>query len=154
MRIVKQLLLYLFLLAAFFTTGCGPSQEDYDAKKAENESLTKENESLKSEVGKLTQEIEELKFGSSRLLTMGLKHFDDGQYETAISTLETLLVKHPDAKETLEAKNVINKANLEVERLRKAENDKKEREEKERKTRIANATKKMSKDYVEIEKIT
>jgi hypothetical protein len=64
------------------------------------------------------------------------------------------LAKHPDAIESKEAKNYIDKLNLELKKRQEIENAKRIREVKEKETRIANATKRMSKKYDELEGIT
>jgi len=143
---VKRFPACLIVLLAL-TAGCGPSQTEYD-------SIKRKNESLKIEIDELRKEIEELKFGSSRLLSQGIKYFGDGKFELAKNTFETLLDKHPDTNEAKDAEKYINKAILEIKKLQELEAAKKEHEEKKKKTRIANATKRMTKKYDELERIT
>lgn len=144
---MKQVSVCLVVLLTFLMTGCGPSQTEYD-------SIKRENESLKIEISNLKKEIEELRFGSSRLLAQGVKYFEDGKFELAKNTFETLLNKHPSSNEAKDAKTYIDRANLELKKLKELEASKREREEQEKKARIANATKRMSKKYDELEGIT
>lgn len=133
----------MIVSVAFFVNSCGPSQGEYDA-------IKEENESLKIEVSNLKKEIE----GSNRLLSIGKKYFNEGKFEPAKSTLETLLAKHPDAVESEEAKVFINKSNLEIKKGQELEAAKRKREEQEKIKRVADATKKMNKKYDELEEIT
>ena len=144
---MKQSLLCLIVLVVFFVNGCGPSADEYNA-------IKKENESLKIEVSNLKKEVEELKFGASRLFATGKQNFEEGNFEAAKTTFETLLAKHPDASESKEAIKLLDKTISEIKKKTEIEAAKKEREEQEKKRRLAEATKKMTRDYDKLEEIT
>lgn len=153
---------FFLIFFAFFINACGgPSQNDFDSinniNKALNEEiaiLKNEQNILTTEISNLKKEIEELKFASNKLLSQGKLSFNEGKYELAKITFETLLAKHPDAIEAEDAKAYINKVDAELKKKLGIEEAKKEREEADNKKRIAAATKKMTKKFDEIEGIT
>ncbi len=142
------------ILSVFLLTSCGPSQDDYEKLKKEYEEIKAENKSLYIEIDKYKKEIEELKFGAKKLLSIGINHFQKKNYKSAKSTFEMLLQKHPNEKEAKQAEKYIAKAIFKIKELEKVKAAKKAKKEREEKERIAQATKRMSKEYDELEGIT
>lgn len=134
-----QILTIGFLMTGLF--GCdGVSQNEYDTLKAENE--------------KLKQEIEDLKYGPAKLLSLAKVYLDNKDFNKGKSELQTLLDKHPSSQQAAEAKQLIVIADNGIkEQKLEYEKDKNEKEKAE-KERLANATKKLRTKYDDIKGIT
>jgi len=78
----------LLTLAALFVAGCGVSRSDYDAVKAENESLR--------------AELDECRFGADRLVALVEKAYKDNDYSTARTNIELLSSRHPESPKNAE----------------------------------------------------
>ena len=138
-KIILQLLTIGLLLICLFGCG-GVSQNDYDTLRTENENLKKQ--------------IEDLKFGPEKLLSLAKVFIDKEDFINGKAELHALISKHPTSQQITEAKqlllvvdNAIKLQNLEKEK-EKAEKEKKEKE------RLANATRKMNNEYDEIKEIS
>lgn len=127
--------------------GCGPSQSKYDE-------LKKENESLRAELGTVKKEMEEIKFGPGKLLSAGIQQLSSNKYEDAKGTFELLIKKHPSTKEAVEAASLLTKASVEIEKKREKDQAEEKKVAREKEARLAEATRKMSKDYDKVEGIT
>lgn len=131
-KLLKTTLKVLF--TTLLLTSCSSKLEQ------EINNLKLENESLKAE-------IEDIKFGASILFEKGKTLFENDNLEEASSTFEILASKHPEAKETTEAKTYLSE-------ISKAIKEKEEKEEKEKKERLSNATKKLRSKYDDMREIT
>ena len=76
------------------------SQSQHDKLKSEKEAITEERDRLKSE-------LDEIKFGASNLLAEGKKFFDAKEFDQAREKLQSLVDKHPDRPESIEAKHML-----------------------------------------------
>lgn len=88
---MNKIIFYLFcILTLQLLSGCGPSQDEYNKLKAENE--------------KLKKEIEELKYGAERLLKEAKFKFEEKKYNESKASAKNLISMHPSSKESYEAK--------------------------------------------------
>jgi hypothetical protein len=133
----------LFLITIY---GCVP-KSDYVNLKIEYNKLKKENEDLKSEV-------DDLKFGADRLLVKAKSEFDSKKFYTAKRTIDTLIAKHPNTNQAIEAKSLISMIDRKIKENEELERKSKIETEKAAKARIANATKYMRSKYDDIKGIT
>lgn len=88
---IKRFFTIAIVLTAYSCNGI--SQDEY-------EKLKSENQSLKSE-------LNEFKFGSANLLSNAKRMITGKSFENAKSELNSLLEKHPDSKEAIEAKELL-----------------------------------------------
>lgn len=134
----------LLVLLSFLITGCNDDlKKEIDLLKQSNSTITKENEALK-------EEINELKNGASRLLAIGKKQFEDKKYLDSISTLKSLIDKHPSSNEANESKEIIIQVENEIKKIKEAE----ELKIKQEKERTEKALEKLSKRRDDLEKTT
>lgn len=138
-RKALQFLTISFLITLLTSCG-GVSQKEYDSLKAENE--------------KLKMEIEDLKFGPDKLLSQAKVYIENKDFINAKSELQTLLDKHPASQQSTEAKSLMTIVENGIKELKLAEEKKIAEKEKKEKERLANATKKMSKKYDDVNEIT
>jgi hypothetical protein len=124
---------------ALLASCVGVPQQEYDLLKVENE--------------KLKLEIEDLKFGPDKLLSQAKVYIENKDFIKAKTEIQSLLDKHSTSQQAIEAKilltevyNGIKEQELAEEKAI-AENKRKEKE------RLANATKKMSKKYDDVNEI-
>jgi hypothetical protein len=151
------------LIAAIIisTTGCGISEAEYTAVsknlediKLENEQIKKENADFKDRITSLEKELDEIKFGAERLYKQAETSFNDKAYIKAKDTINDLLFKHPDSSEANKAKELLEN----IETIEKQEKEARELAEKQKieveKKKLAEATKKMRKQYDEVQDVT
>jgi len=138
-RRALQLLTISFLMTLLTNCG-GVSQKEYDSLKAENE--------------KLKVEIEDLKFGPDKLLSQAKVYIDSKDFINAKSELQTLLDKHPASQQSTEAKILMTSVENGIKEQKLAEEKALAEKERKEKERLANATKKMSKKYDDVNEIT
>lgn len=121
------------IATAIILGSCGVPQEDYDKLQSENKEL------------KL--QLEECQFGASKLLSKATAYFENKQYEKCKNEVNVLIEKHSGSNEAKTGKYLIEKANIEINKLAKAKKKEKAERERKEKLRLANATKKMRKKY-------
>lgn len=138
-RRALQFLTISFLMTLLTSCG-GVSQKEYDSLKAENE--------------KLKVEIEDLKFGPDKLLSQAKVYIDSKDFINAKSELQTLLDKHPASQQSTEAKILMTSVENGIKEQKLAEEKALAEKERKEKERLANATKKMSKKYDDMNEIT
>lgn len=118
----------LHLLLAFslpLISGCGPSQGEYNW-------ALKHAAQLEEQVKSLKAELEELKFGSHRLLAEAKSAIEAKSDTLAKRFLEDLLRRHPSSPESAEAKTLIAQIDVRsaaAEQKRKQEEERKAKEE-------------------------
>lgn len=94
----------LCYVAAICLSGCGPSTQDYEAAKHQIAELEKQNVSLRAEVSATNKAIEELRTSPSALFSAARSAGNDALAKQA---LEELIKRHPNAKETEDAKAIL-----------------------------------------------
>lgn len=110
---MKKIWQKILLPIAIFSAGC-TSQDDYKRAlehtkvlEAKVESLTGDVEKLKAELESRTKELEDVKFGPSRLLAQAK---ESKSSKEAVELLTKLINKHPTAKESKEASGLLEQA--------------------------------------------
>lgn len=88
--------LFLSVTALTLLAGCGPSQKEYDQAR-------KQAAELEVQVAALRAELEDVKFGSSRLLAQAKSAYDIKKDTEAKRLLSDLLKRHPSSPENGEA---------------------------------------------------
>lgn len=97
----------LLLCVLSFICGCGPSQQEYEqARKRVTE--------LEAQVAALNSELEEIKFGPSRLLAQAKSAFKANSDVEAKNLLADLLKQHPSSPEFTEATILFSKVNSRI----------------------------------------
>ena len=99
--------IFIFLAVALALTSC-VSESEHQRTIDEKNALSAENEILKNE-------LEEIKFGAPNLLSDGKKFYQAKDFSQARQKFQTLLQKHPDMPQSIEAKNYL--ANIDEEEL-------------------------------------
>lgn len=127
-------------LILLLTSCSGVSQKEYDSLKAENE--------------KLKIEIEELKYGADKLLNQAKVYVESGNFVNAKTELQTLIEKHPASEQSAEAKILMTTVENGIKKQKIAEEKAIAEKEQKEKERLANATKKMKKEYDDVKDIT
>lgn len=130
---------YGFLLTILIGCG-GVSQNQYNVLKAENE--------------KLKKEIEDMKFGPDKLLNQAKYYLDGKDFYNAKIELQALLEKHSGSQQATDAKSLLEIVNKGINEQKIAEEKANIEKENAQKDRLANATKKMSKKYDDINEVT
>jgi len=128
------------ITTALILGSCGVPQEDFDKLQSENKELK--------------QQLEECQFGAEKLLSQATAFFDEQKYEKCNSEINTLLEKHSGSSEAEKGKELLKKANLELEKIAEAKKKEEAEKIKKEKQRLANATKKMRKKYDDMKGIT
>lgn len=136
---VFRLLTICFILTGLWGCG-GVSQNEYNALKVENE--------------KLKNEIENLKFGPDKLLSQAKVYIDNRDFYQAQIELQTLIEKHPASPQSIKAKSFLKDVENYIKQLKLAEEKAKVEIQSKEKERLANATKKMSKKYDDVNEVT
>lgn len=95
---MKKILILTTILALL--AGCGPSQQEYDQAR-------KHTADLEAQVAALSAELEDVKFGSSRLLAQAKSAYDIKNDTEARRLLADLLKRHPSSPESSEAKSLL-----------------------------------------------
>ncbi len=126
----SQILTFLFLTVVIFS--CGPSQEEFQKQKKQNEELTAELNNLKSELDNFkknleqcTLTVEDLKNTPTERLAKARKLQDQGDVSEAETEYHELIQKYPDSEESKTAKNIL----IEIEKKREEERIAKEKEQ-------------------------
>ena len=120
---MKKLFLSVTTLALL--SGCGPSQQEYDQAR-------KQAAELEAQVASLRAELEDVKFGSSRLLAQAKSAYDIKNDTEAKRLLSDLLKRHPSSPESGEATSLLAKVDYRIaaaEMQRKREEEQKAQEE-------------------------
>ncbi|GGH20380.1 hypothetical protein FAZ19_09915 [Sphingobacterium alkalisoli] len=134
-----SLLTSLFFLTALY--GCsGVSQKEHDKLKEENKALQ--------------EQIDELKFGPSKLISQAKIYIDNKNFNKAKSEIETLMNKHPSSRESAEARQLVPIVNKGIKDQELAKERLKLEKERNEKQRLANATKKLRTNYDDIKEVT
>lgn len=97
----------IFLTVALALSSC-VSESEHQRIVDEKNALSTENQNLKNE-------LEEIKFGAPNLLSDGKKFYQAKDFSQARQKFQTLLQKHPDLPQSIEAKNYL--ANIDEEEL-------------------------------------
>lgn len=97
----------IFLTVALALSSC-VSESEHQRIVDEKNALSIENQNLKNE-------LEEIKFGAPNLLSDGKKFYQAKDFSQARQKFQTLLQKHPDLPQSIEAKNYL--ANIDEEEL-------------------------------------
>lgn len=121
------------IATALILGSCGVPQEDFDKLQSENKELK--------------QQLEECQFGAGKLLSQATAFFENKEFEKCKNEVNVLLEKHSGSSEAKTGKELIEKANIEIEKLAEAKKKEKAVRERKEKQRLANATKKMRKKY-------
>jgi hypothetical protein len=128
---------YLILPATLLLGACGVSSSEHRVAVAERDSL-------QAVLASTMVELEDLKFGSERLLALATASFADGKHEEARGHAAMLIDRHPGASERAEADRIRAAAEPRItereersrrEREAAAERDRRERELAERRAR-------------------
>lgn len=145
--------LFVPLLAVTISTGC-VSRADYDAKVQEVKQLKASLESTK-------RELDDLKFGASRLYQLAKTDLEQGEPESAIRNAKALLEKHPAAVEAKQVTHIIGAAQAQIkkqEEVKRLAEEKANREAEAKKkaeqARLAQALSNMRKKHDDIKGIT
>lgn len=97
----------IFLTVALALSSC-VSESEHQRIVDEKNALSTENQNLKNE-------LEEIKFGAPNLLSDGKKFYQAKDFSKAKEKFQTLLQKHPNLPQSIEAKNYL--ANIDEEEL-------------------------------------
>lgn len=90
---------FTYCLLTLLLTSC--------VSESEHQKVIQEKNTLYLENQKLKDEIEDIKFGASKLLTNGKLFYEAKDFSNAKKHFEYLLQKHPDAPESIEAKEYL-----------------------------------------------
>ncbi len=131
--------LHLLLILIFIFSSCGKSNKN-------------DSEKLITEKTEVQLEIE--KPNAEKLLNNANTFFLNKKIEECKKELRILLKKYPTSKEATEAKILLNKADVELDKIRIEEELIKEEQIKKKKSIIEQATKKMRKKVDKLENIT
>jgi flagellar biosynthesis GTPase FlhF len=110
---------YLILPTTLFLGACGVSSSEHRA-------VVAERDSLHTVLASAMVELEDLKFGSERLLALATTSFADGKLEDARDHAAMLVDRHPGAAERTEADRI--RAAAEARITERAERARRERE--------------------------
>src|SRR5688572_10707356 len=91
---IKQI--FILLTIPVFLYSC-VSQSEHDRVVSEKEAITQERDKLK-------QELEDIKFGAPNLLADGKRFYEAKDFSQARQKFQTLLEKHSEMSESIEAK--------------------------------------------------
>ena len=130
----------IIITTALLLSSCGVPKSDYDKLQSENK--------------KLKQQLEECQFGAGKLLNQAKMYFENKEYEKCKDQIKILLEKHLGSNEAKEGKELLEKANLEMKKIAEAKKKEEVEKIKKEKQRLANATKKMRKQYDDMKGIT
>ena len=138
---------FIFVIAVVLLSSCGVSKKEH--KKLQNDlNIQKSaNTVLKEENSKLKKELENIKFGSERLLKNAKNFFSQKKYKETKNNLIDLIKRHPASDDSKEGRLLL----VKVESILKYQKRQKELKEKQR---IANATRKMKKEWDEVAQMT
>ncbi|MBE7510448.1 MAG: hypothetical protein HS118_09660 [Bacteroidia bacterium] len=99
--------IFIFLTITLALASC-VSESEHQRVIDEKNALSTENQNLKNE-------LEEIKFGAPNLLSDGKKFYQAKEFSQAKEKFQTLLQKHPDMPQSIEAKKYL--ANIDEEEL-------------------------------------
>ncbi|UGB37693.1 hypothetical protein [Frateuria soli] len=139
----------IFLLAVFvpLLAGCGPSQEDYDR-------ANKRTAELEAKVSALQAELQEVKFGASRLLAQAKSAYQVENDGEAKKLLVDLLKRHPASPESTEATALLALVDSRIAAKELERKRKEEQKAKEERLLVERAAKNMKKNFDEIKGVT
>jgi len=99
-------LVVTFLTALWLTAACGPSTAEYNKLKQENE--------------RLRAELDDIKFGASRLYAEAIAASERGDFQAAQKSLSLLALRHPESPQTESSQALVAKVNAHLEKEAKA----------------------------------
>lgn len=130
----------IYIATIFLFGSCGIPQEDFDK--------------LQSENNQLKLDLEECQFGASKMLSQATAYFDNKEYKKCRTESNSIIEKHSGSNEAIKAKELLDKANEELNKIAEAKEKEKAEKIKKDKQRMANATKKMRKKADDMNGIT
>ncbi len=149
----KIRLFFFLILIIFMFSGCS-SGESIQTIKQENTNLQAQVTSLKQENQSLKSQLDEIKNGAKNLYNNIQNYYKDKSYDKAKEEIKNLLQKHPDSEEAKKAKQLLSTINIKIkndaEKTQLIEKQKKDADKK----RLAESTKKMRKQYDEVQEVT
>lgn len=139
--------LSFFILSPIIFSCSGVPQEEY-------QTLQTENEKLNHEIQQLKVEIDDLKYGASRLLNQAKIYFENKNFSRAQAEVKQLITLHPASKESDEAKQLLIVLDEEIKKEERAKEKAKAEKERAKKARLANATQKLRRKHDEMTDVT
>lgn len=130
-----KLFIFIIFSITILTSCNNPSQEDFQKLKSENESLK--------------AELEDCKYGASKLYELANNYYKNKDFQSATEYLDKLIQKHPTSQEASLASSLLEKCKNEILRIEKEQKLAQEKIKKDKESAIANATKNMFKKYNE-----
>src|SRR5690554_6641755 len=121
MKII-QILVYLFVFIVF---GCGHNYKD---------------DTTNQKISNTEKKSEKDEPNSSELLDLAINYFDNNKIEESKKHLLILLKKYPESKESVKAKELLIKTNLELDKIAKIEDSIIREKEKAEKLKVEKAT--------------
>ncbi len=134
-------------LCAFLFVGCGPSQQEFDKTASRARELEKEVKALRAE-------LEDVKFGASRLLAQAKSAIDANKDNDAKKFLAELQKRHPQSTENQEASALLAQIDARIEAARAERKRQEELKAQETRLALERATRNMKLSTDDIEGIT
>lgn len=103
---MKLFLKFIFFLNLLFAASCVPE--------GEHNKVMSERNTLQKQVDSLKIAISDIKFGAPNLLADGKSFFEAKDYKRAKEKLDSLVKKHPEMPQTIEAKQMLTIVNEEI----------------------------------------
>lgn len=135
MKII-QILVYLFVFIVF---GCGHNYKD---------------DTTNQKISNTEKKSEKDEPNSSELLDLAINYFDNNKIEESKKHLLILLKKYPESKESVKAKELLIKTNLELDKIAKIEDSIIREKEKAEKLKVEKATRNLRIKTDDLEGIT
>jgi len=136
---MKSYLIFLLLLLFLYSCSDGPSKNEFEKLKSENETLK--------------AELEDCKYGAAKLYESANQYFNNKEFQSARDAVNDLIIKHPTSQEASLAKPLLEKINFEIHRIENEQRLAEEKSKREKELEIAKATKNMFKKYNEFSQI-
>lgn len=135
----KNITIILILLTTILIS-CGIPQTEVDK--------------LKAEIDTLKKEIDECKNGADKLFAKAKLHFEQKEFVTSQSEINTLIQKFPASNEAEKGKELLTQLTVEIEELAKQKEKEEVARKKKEEKRFSDATKNMRTKYDDINEIT